>query len=265
MLVEVTQVVALITVLGTAIYITGLIALCWPIYRLLTNDASTGLYAAALVPRTVVAGQGIRIFVGFPLVAALCLLIVVSMAQWERVMAQWERDILEWVFATPPNGANVLHQILVGFVATLIALFFIVSVKKLLTQGLFDFFFTPINKPDASPFTLFSIVLSATGGAVGGWVILTADPVNWQTLLLALGVFFGAIVIGGIPDAVSIDPPLPRVTVTQITKTGEKHYEGKLVAHFEGHWYVFQDSEDQENVLHMIPDDKAEVACLQAK
>jgi hypothetical protein len=262
---EITQVVALITVLGTAIYIIGLIALCWPIYRLLTHDASTGLYAAALVPRTVVAGQGIRIFVGFPLVAALCLLIVVSMALWHRVMARWERDILEWFFASPPNSANVLHQILVGFVATLIALSFILSVKKLLTKGLFDFFFTPINEPDASPFTLFSIVLSATGGAIGGWIILTADPVNWQTLLLALVFFFGAIVIGGVPDAVSIDPPLPKVTVTQMTKTGEKHYEGKLLTHSDGHWYVFEKTGDQEHVLHMIPDDKAEVACLQAK
>ena len=256
MLVEFAQIAALITILGTAIYITGLIALCWPIYRSLTRDPSTGLYAAALVPRTVVAGQGVRIFVGFPLVAALCLLVVVSLARWER-------DILELILRKPLGEGDVLHQLILGFVAMLIALFFIFSVKRLRTEGLFDFFFTPLDKPDASPFRLLSIILSATGGAVGGWLILTADQVSWQTLFLALVFFFGSIALAGVPDAVSIDPPLPKVKVTETTKAGkEKTYEGKLLTHAEAHWYIF---DDEEKVLHMIPDSKADVVCVQAK
>jgi hypothetical protein len=256
---EFTQVVALITVLGTAIYITGLIALCWPIYRSLTRDPSTGLYAAALVPRTVVAGQGVRIFVGFPLIAALCILIVTSMARWER-------ELLEWILNRPIDAGTVQHQILVGIIATFMALFFIWSVKKLRTEGLFDFFFTPLNKPDASAFKLFSIALAAIGAAIGARLILTADQVSWGTLFLTLVFFFGAIALAGVPDAVSIEPPLPKVTVTETTKGGEvKNYEGKLLAHSESHWYVFEETEGKEHVLHMIPDDNAEVICVQAK
>jgi hypothetical protein len=257
MLKEFTQVVALITVLSTAIYLIGFIALCWPIYRSHTrDDPSTGLYAAALVPRTVVAGQGVRIFVGFPLIAALFLLIFLSTARWER-------EILEWAFRRPLN--DVLHQILVGFIAICITLSFIWFVKRLRTEGLGDFFFTPLNRPDASPFRLFSIFLGALGAAVGGVLILTADKMSWGTLFLALVFFSGAIALAGVPDAVSIEPPLPKVKITETTKGGEvNNYEGKLLSHYESHWYVFEEGEG-EHILHMIPDDNAEVSCVQAK
>jgi hypothetical protein len=255
MFTEIAQVVALITVLGTVIYVLGLVALCWPIYRSLTRDPSTGLYAAALVPRTVVAGQGVRIFVGFPLISALFLLIVVALVRWGR-------GILEGVLR-PLGVGDVLHQLLLGIVATATALCFIFIVKRLRTEGLFDFFFTPLDKPDASPFRLLSLVISGIGGAIGGWLILGADQVSWETLLLALVFFFGAVALAGVPDAVSIDPPLPKVKVAETTKTGEeKQYEGKLLTHAEAHWYVF---DDDEKVLHMIPDDKADVVCVQAK
>jgi hypothetical protein len=254
----ITQIVALITVLGTAIYFIGLIALCWPIYRRLTRDPSAGLYAAALVPRTVVAGQGVRIFVGFPLMAALFLLIVLSMMRWEK-------NIVTWVFAGALDDVLVLHQILVGSIAILVTLFFIWFVKRVRTEGLFDFFFTPLNKPDASQFRLSSIVLSALGTAVGGVLILTASDVK-GTLFLALVFFFGAIALASVPDAVSIEPPLPKVRVTETTNGGEvKNYEGRLVGHSEYHWYIFEEGEDKEHVLHMIPDGNAEVICVQAK
>jgi hypothetical protein len=78
--------------------------------------------------------------------------------------------------------------------------------------------------------------------------------------------FFGAIALAGVPDAVSIEPPLPKVKVTETTKRGEVNkYEGKLLAHSESHWYVFEEVEGEEHVLHMIPDDNAEVVCFEAK
>src|SRR5215210_818203 len=51
------------TVAAALLYILGLIALGWPIQRV-TNNLSTTLYAVSLIPKTVVAGQGIRTFLG---------------------------------------------------------------------------------------------------------------------------------------------------------------------------------------------------------
>lgn len=94
-------------------------------------------------------------------------------------------------------------------------------------------------------------------------MILTADQVTLGRLFLALVLFFGAIVLTGVPDAVSIAPPLPKVKVTETTKAGEiRHYDGQLLTHSEGHWYVF---DDDEKVLHMIPDGNAEIVCVQGK
>ena len=69
------EVGALITVVGAAIYVLGLLGLVWPIHKRWNNDASTTWYAMSLIPRTVVAGQGMRIFVGFPTIMATLLLI----------------------------------------------------------------------------------------------------------------------------------------------------------------------------------------------
>lgn len=254
MSVNLVQIAASITVLGAAIYVIGLIALCWPIFRSLTSDASTAMYAASLVPRTVVAGQGVRIFVGFPLIAALCLITVVSVPRIQL-------KILEWV-SMPLEEGHWLHQVILALTATLIAVFFIWSVKRLRAEGLFDFFFAPLTNPNASPFGLFSIALSAIGGAIGGWLILTAEQVGWETIFLALVFFFGAIALSSVPDAVSIDPPLPKVNVIT-TKAGEsEEYEGRLLTHSEGHWYIF---DEKKKFLRMVPDDNVEVVCIDVR
>lgn len=255
MSVNLVQIAASITVLGAAIYVIGLIALCWPIFRSLTSDASTAMYAASLVPRTVVAGQGVRIFVGFPLIAALCLITAVSMP---RIQSK----ILEWV-SIPLEEGHWLHQAILALTATLIALFFIWSVKRLRAEGLFDFFFAPLTHSSASPFGLFSIALSAIGGAVGGWLILTTEQVGWETVFLALVFFFGGIALSSVPDAVSIEPPLPKVNVIRTTKAGESiEYKGRLLTHSEGHWYIFH---EEEKFLRMVPDDNVEVVCIEVR
>ena len=53
---------ALVTVAGVTIYVLGLIGLAIPIYRVFTGEISTAWYAVSLVPKTVVAGQGVRIW-----------------------------------------------------------------------------------------------------------------------------------------------------------------------------------------------------------
>ena len=59
------EVADLITVVGAGIYGLGLLRLAWPIHKRWNNDASTTWYATSLIPRAVVAGQGMRIFRDF--------------------------------------------------------------------------------------------------------------------------------------------------------------------------------------------------------
>ena len=68
------EVAALITVVGAATYGLGLLGVAWPIHKRWHNDAATTWYAISLIPRAVVAGQGMRIFVGFPTIMATLLL-----------------------------------------------------------------------------------------------------------------------------------------------------------------------------------------------
>jgi hypothetical protein len=55
------ELAAILTAAGVSIYVLGLIGLAIPIRREFTQDLSTAWYAVALIPKTVVAGQGARI------------------------------------------------------------------------------------------------------------------------------------------------------------------------------------------------------------
>jgi hypothetical protein len=68
------EVAALITVVGAAIYGLGLIGIAWPIHKRWHNNAATTWYTISLIPRAVVVGQGMRIFLGFPTVITTLLL-----------------------------------------------------------------------------------------------------------------------------------------------------------------------------------------------
>jgi hypothetical protein len=122
--IEFVQVAALVTILGVAIYVIGLIALCWPIYRRVTDDPSTAVFAASMVPRTVVAAQGVRMFVGFPLIAALCLIILVSMARWEPALFMR-------VSGMSLQEASIVHAMFLACIATIVTLLFVRAVKRL--------------------------------------------------------------------------------------------------------------------------------------
>src|SRR5215208_8151257 len=71
---------AILTTLGVTIYVLGLIGIAVPIRRTFTEDLSTAWYTVALIPRTVVAGQGVRIWVRWPLVLTLLLLCSTALA-----------------------------------------------------------------------------------------------------------------------------------------------------------------------------------------
>jgi hypothetical protein len=54
--------VGIITVAGVAVYVLGLVGLSVTIRFKLTGDLSTAWYVVSLLPRTVVPGQGIRLW-----------------------------------------------------------------------------------------------------------------------------------------------------------------------------------------------------------
>src|SRR5215212_11106779 len=66
----------ILTVAGVSIYVLGLIGLAIPILREFTGDITTAWYAVSLVPKTVVAGQGVRIWMQRPAAFATALLVV---------------------------------------------------------------------------------------------------------------------------------------------------------------------------------------------
>jgi hypothetical protein len=66
----------ILTVAGVSIYVLGLTGLAIPIRREFTGDISTAWYAVSLVPKTVVAGQGVRIWIQRPAAFATALLVV---------------------------------------------------------------------------------------------------------------------------------------------------------------------------------------------
>ncbi len=66
------EISAFVAVLAVVIYVLGLIELFWPVYGKITHeDTSQALYAISLVPRTVVAGHGAKIFLALPLVIVI--------------------------------------------------------------------------------------------------------------------------------------------------------------------------------------------------
>src|SRR5215213_10483933 len=66
---------AIVTLTGVTIYVLGLVGLAIPIFRTFTGDLATAWYAVSLLPRTVVAGQGVRIWVQWPLFMTAILLL----------------------------------------------------------------------------------------------------------------------------------------------------------------------------------------------
>ena len=72
--------VAILTASGVSIYVFGLVGLTIPV-RNMTNDLSTAWYITALVPRIVVAGQGARIWLRWPLIITFSFVLTVYVMQ----------------------------------------------------------------------------------------------------------------------------------------------------------------------------------------
>jgi hypothetical protein len=72
------DIAALLTAAGAIAYVLGLVGFTIPIWRVYHTDFSTAWYAVSLVPNTVVAGQGVRIWVRWPAAITAVLLLARS-------------------------------------------------------------------------------------------------------------------------------------------------------------------------------------------
>jgi len=239
------EVAALITVLGAAIYGLGLLGVAWPIYKRWQNDAATTLYAISLIPRAVVAGQGMRIFMGFPTLIATLLLI--------------------WWFVVFPllRLVDVVASALAAWVVGIVALLALLAGGYWLLSSMYRRGILWVLGPTPEHPRYRWLIWITTGLAVptffvagrvaaGAMEIHAAFPyitVDLSPLVVAIALSFLASSLLQLVDATAIEPPLPTVEITLSDGT-RSVLEGKLLVHIEGVVYFF----DEKRRLTSMPD-----------
>jgi hypothetical protein len=244
---------AVVTVAGIAIYVMGLIGLSVTIFKV-TDDFSTAWYAVSLLPRTVVAGQGVRLWLRWPLIAMAILLPTARLGSTYLVVL----------------GVTALYVVLIVPVALRSlrdglrsAGFF--PFVRILARGLaytlplgigvlalFDGVFYLAQNPSLHP----GLITDALG------ILLRIDL---DENSIAVGIAF--ILLGGftlgIPSAMWSRPPLPRVWLkmnkeeSAATKDKAPPSVVWLVAHNEGFWHLLLEKSGE---LQSIPDEQVLVA-----
>ena len=80
-MIGIAELAALVTVAGVSIYVAGLLGLAIAIRLRLTDDIETAWYAVTLLPRTAVAGQGVKIWLTWPLPIVVVLVVLDIVAE----------------------------------------------------------------------------------------------------------------------------------------------------------------------------------------
>ena len=241
------EVAALITVVGAAIYGLGLLGVAWSIHKRWNNDASTTWYAMSLIPRTVVAGQGTRIFMGFPTIMATLLLL------WWLIVFPTVRLISVAVSNLAALAANIFALVLLG-----VGIYWLMTSKY---RQRIQWLLGP--KPE---FPRYRWLIWITVGlaiptyfvagrlAAGAMEVRVEFPfitVDLGLLFVAIALTFLASFLLQLIDATAIDPPLPSVQIALSDPSGTV-VEGKLLTHIEGVVYFF----DEQHRLTSMPDSK---------
>jgi hypothetical protein len=220
---------ALLAVVGVGVYVLGLLALRVPLSRTYTGDYAASWYAVSLVPRTTVVGQGL-VLLGFPLLLTLVASLLFVFQQL-GVMAFGSR------FAERQAIAFALGLTVVALAASAI----IILLAPLLPEfSVLEW--ALLGLPAALVWGLAywtrTIQLSR-----GGWLPeVTSARALWRLAVFGLAplVFVVAFTIA----ATRGEPPLSAVQIDASTRV-----EGKLLAHVDRFWYVF----DEHGTLVAVP------------
>jgi hypothetical protein len=225
---------ALVAAAGVAIYVLGLVGLAVPIYRKRTRDLSTAWYAASMIPRTVVAGHGVRIWLQWPTLLTPAVLLVLAAVQS--------------VYGQVPDRVTTL---------------IVITLAILMISPAYW------SQPASLRTHLGMVIVSTvTAGIAGGALFLTEarlsdailsgsgiPPYLVDASALARAAVFGFIATFVMQTyaAMNADPRLPAVRIVrQSTRADVDTVEGTLIAHNDGVWHLF----DEHNELLSIPDDR---------
>jgi len=217
-----------------------LVGLAIAIRREFTRDISTAWYVVALIPRTVVAGQGVRIWLVWPVSLAV-LLLLTALGAWmvgRRDLASLI-PVMGLVFAcvlsvlvlrgtrkaqrTMDSAWGARHLATVAVISGFVGSLMVSSGVKLVFE-------TSINADNLVPDSL------------GRKLIVGA-------ILHVVGGFFVAL-----PGAVVIPDPLPAVRIYRGPDVA--CLDGHLVTHADGFWYLMVGDGDAHKELQTIPDTK---------
>jgi len=251
----------LITILATTMYVLGLMALGYPVYSRITKNSSTALYVVSVVPKTVVAGHGMRFLLGIPLVWTLLFAAFLSVSQLVHrgvdLRSNYIEDpILNQAITTFLDKLPIIASI--GVVLVLLGLHVVLS-----AAGLYNIFYPYTSlKPLAggesprpasiadpaepqdyagerdlleffAPSLVNANVIGCVGGAVGG-LILATESWNWEALFEVLVVVIVFNFVANVLVVMSIKPPMSKVEVIRDAVDKSKPIRGYLLAHRKG-------------------------------
>ena len=268
--IDIGDLAAVVTVAGIAVYVVGLIGLAIAISLHFNHHLSTAWYVVALVPRTVVAGQGVKIWLEYPLFFAALLILLSASAARLTSSREVTLSIVERL--TPYLLLVFLVLILARYVRLIrrmkpqnadknpesverrnadknpesveqfiVGRHFIVAVVIALVGGV-------IMYVGAS--SVVRVVIHSTGS-------ILSTPV--QNVLLGVMIFIIGGFLVGMPAAATIDHPLPLMEAErrdQEVETADASdvstcLKGNLIAHTDGYWHLFK---EETGELMSVPD-----------
>jgi hypothetical protein len=238
-MISVADLAALVTVIGVSVYVAGLLGLTIAIrVRTLTDDILTAWYVVTLLPRPDVAGQGVKIWLTWPLPIALLIVMLDTFAEHFGISGTLDK-------ITP-------------FIGLMVLAFFLVLTLRHMKEEKDDYL---------KGHYIAATVIAAAGGLLMSegslLVVRGAREADIPVIrVLTHGEFFGLIVfiIGslfvGVAGAAVLSQPLPRVYVDPDRTFSSPPpaflaHDLYLVAHSEGHWHFV---DDDENKLVSVPD-----------
>jgi MFS family permease len=259
----------ILTVAGVSIYVLGLIGLAIPIRRVFTGELTTAWYVVSLVPKTVVAGQGVRIWLGWPIaLTGLMVLIAVAAAFVLRQLPS-ANPAWFWLYYAAWMALGIA-PLLVSFALLVITVGGAQVIRDFLGSRSITWLLGTVA-PLLSALIGILIIQVATYTMVVPSILLeqwhgfspsspipsvleyvTEHPILMGIILLFVGGF-----LVGVPAATRVSPPLPRVQITKHPPEGRREVippplQGHLVSHSDGFWHLF----DVNNALLSIPDDQ---------
>jgi hypothetical protein len=263
------QLVTLLTAAGVAIYVLGLIGIAVSIYFTFAKTWSTAWYAVSLMPRTVVAGQGVRIWRQSWVLAVAPLVIFSS---YFFIANAIERLLI--TFTDLPYR----HATTYGPLVVLLVLFIVLaplreplhrlwlrhrgSASSVSERSAYE-----TSKPPPVRYMLpwtIGIPLYVFGfgiSIVGSYIVVTnITPVNWNSITVGVLLFLVGALSIAIRSTRGMEQPLPPVLLLErgeaSLKRGQPYATGWLVAHSDGYWHLF----NNRHVLVSVPDDRVNEA-----